>query len=75
MCKKVRIFVLERTCEANPAGENSSFIFTVCVKSVPLYHIKLAYVVLHTAAKEFSKPTSRNEEIGHFNRSLPTESF
>ena len=32
----------KRTCEANPAGKNSSFIFTVCVKSVPLYHFKLA---------------------------------
>ena len=34
-------------------GENSSFIFTVCVKSVSLYHFKLAYVVLHMAVKEF----------------------
>ena len=41
-----------RTCESNPAGENSSFIFTVCVKSVPLYHFKLTFVVLHMAAKE-----------------------
>ena len=44
---------LERTCEANVAGENSSFIFTVCVKSVPLYHFKLACVVLHMAGKDF----------------------
>ena len=43
----------QRTCEANPAGENSSFIFTIRVKSVPLYHFKLAYVVLHVAVKEF----------------------
>ena len=41
------------TCEANPADENSSFIFIVCVKSVPLYHFKLAYVILHMAVKEF----------------------
>ena len=41
------------TCEANRAGENSSFIFTVCVKSVPCYHFKLAYVVLQMAVKEF----------------------
>ena len=34
------------TFEANQAGENSLFIFTVCVKSVPRYHFKLAYVVL-----------------------------
>ena len=32
--------------------ENSSFIFTVCVKSVPRYHFKLAYVILQTAVKE-----------------------
>ena len=39
--------------EANPAGESGSFIFTVCDKSVPLHHFKLAYVVLHMAVKEF----------------------
>ena len=44
---------LERTCEVNAACENSSFIFTVCVKSVPRYHFKLAYVVLQMAVKEF----------------------
>ena len=55
-----------RICEANPAGENSSFIFTVFVKSVPLYHFKLAYVVLHMAVKTFSKPTSKNEGISHY---------
>ena len=27
----------------NPAGENSSFIFTVCIKAVPLYRFKFAY--------------------------------
>ena len=58
---------LERTCEANAAGDNSSFIFTVCVKFVPLYHFKLAYVFLHIAVKEFSKSTSKNREIGRFN--------
>ena len=41
----------KRTCEANEVDENSSFIFTVCVKSVPLYHFKLAYVVLQMAVK------------------------
>ena len=45
---------VQRTCEAIPAGENSSFILTVCVKSVPLYHFKLEFVVLHIAVKEFS---------------------
>ena len=44
----------KRTCEAKAlAGENSSFIFTVCVKSVPRYHFKLAYVILQMAVKEF----------------------
>ena len=43
---------VERICEANVTGENSSFIFTVCAKSVALYHFKLAYVVLHMAVKE-----------------------
>ena len=44
--------VTQRTCEANAAGENSSFIFTVCVKSVPRYHFKLSYVVLHMALNQ-----------------------
>ena len=43
---------MQSTCEANPVGENSSFIFTVRVKSVPLYHFKLAFVALHIAVKE-----------------------
>ena len=55
-----------RTCEANQAGENSSFIFSVCVKSVPLYHFKFAYVVLDMA-KNFSGPICKNGEIGRFN--------
>ena len=63
----LKIPVVKRTCEANPAGENSSFIFSVCIKSVPLYHSKIACVVLHTAVKNFSEPTSRNGEIGCFN--------
>ena len=44
---------MKRTCEANPVGENSSFIFTVCVKSVPPYPLKFAYEVLHISVKEF----------------------
>ena len=39
--------------QANAATENSSFIFIVCVKSVPLHHFKLPYVVLRMAVKEF----------------------
>ena len=49
----VKSIVKQRTCEANAVGENNSFIFTVFVKSVPLYHFKLAYVVLQMAVKEF----------------------
>ena len=41
--------------------------FTVCVKSVPLYYFKLAYVVLHMAVKEFFETTSKNGEVGRFN--------
>ena len=41
------------TCKVNPAGENTSFISTAFVKSVPLYHFKLAYLVLHMPVKEF----------------------
>ena len=44
---------MQSTCEANPASENSSFIFTVGVTSLPFYRFKLAYVVLHTAVKDF----------------------
>ena len=46
-------FAFERTCKANAEGENSSFIFIVCVKSVPRYYFKIAYVVLQMAVKEF----------------------
>ena len=46
-----RPIAFKRTCEINPACENDSFIFTIDVKSVPLYHF-LAYVVLHVAVKE-----------------------
>ena len=47
--------VLKGPCEANPLGENSLFIFTVCVKSVPLYDFKPDHVVLHMTVKEFFK--------------------
>ena len=64
----MKLWLIKRTCEANPAGENSSFIFTVCVKSVLLYHFKLAYV--HMAVKEFfGSPISKNGKIGRFNQS------
>ena len=44
---------VKRTSGANAASENSLFIVTVCVKSVPIYHSKLAYVVPDMAVKEF----------------------
>ena len=56
-----------RTCEANAAGEIAHSFLQSCVKSVPLYNLKLAYVDLHTAVEEFSKTTSKNGETGHFN--------
>ena len=43
----------ERMCEANAAGEIAHSFFTVCVKSFPLCHFKLAYVILYMAVKEF----------------------
>ena len=45
----------------------SSFIFTVCVRSVPCYHFKLAYIVSQMAAKEFFETPFKNGEIVFFN--------
>ena len=55
---------VKRTCKA---GENSSFIFTVRVRSVPRYHFKLAYVILQMLSKNFLKLISKNGDIGRFN--------
>ena len=53
----------KRSFKANTVGENSSFIFTVCVKSVPLYHLKFTYVVLRTAVKRiFQNPFLKMEK-------------
>ena len=57
----------QRTCEANPASENGSVIFRVCLKPVSFYYFKLAYVVLHMVVKTLSKTTSKNGEIDRFN--------
>ena len=35
------LYSFKRTCETDAVGENSSFIFTVCVKSLPVYHYKV----------------------------------
>ena len=56
--------LIQRVKQLIPRG---SFIFTVCVKSVPLYYFKDANVVLQMTAKEFLKPISKNGEIGCFN--------
>ena len=54
---------LERTCEVNAVGKNISLTFTVCVKSLPLYHFTLVYILILWLAKSFSKPASKNREI------------
>ena len=59
----------------NTVGENSSFTFTVCVKSVPHYHFKVACIVLQIAVNEVFETHSKNGEIGHINQSLLAESF
>ena len=33
--RAIKVIFFKRTCETNAACENCSFIFTVCVKSVP----------------------------------------
>ena len=43
----------KKTCEANPADENSSFILTCCFRSVSFYQVKLVYVVPYMIFKEF----------------------
>ena len=43
------------TCQVNAMGENSSFIFTCYVKTVPVYNFKLGWVVPHPSVKEFFK--------------------
>ena len=40
-----------------------------------LFHFIILYVVLHIAVKNFSKPTSKNVEMGRFKRALLIESF
>ena len=51
--KKLYSIIHYRKGPVNPTGESSSFIFTACVKSVPLDHFKLSCLVLHMAVKEF----------------------
>ena len=58
---------LQTPIQDNPTGKNSSLIFTAFVKSAPLYHFKLAHVVLHMAVKElFEAHFPKIGEIGRF---------
>ena len=50
--ENILVYTGKRTSQANQEGENCSFIFIVCVKSVLRYHFKLAYVILQMAVKE-----------------------
>ena len=43
-------------------GENSSFIFTGYVKTVPVYDSKLVWVVLHLSVQEFFKTIYQQEQ-------------
>ena len=54
----------KRTCETNAAGQNSSFIFTVWVRSVPLYHFILLSEFHTWMSNNFLKLTSKIGEIG-----------
>ena len=66
----------ERTCEANPAGENSLFMSTAVSNLFHFIILSLPRMLFYIwLSKNFSKPTSKNGEIGHFYRSLLTESF
>ena len=47
--------LLQRTCEVNRMGENSSYNFICYVKTVPVYDFQLVLVVLHKSVKEFFK--------------------
>ena len=62
-----RQLLQERTCEANPAGENSLFIVTYNVKTVPLtvppYNFQLVYTWQY---KEFSKSAAITEGMATF---------
>ena len=51
---------LERTCEANVAGKNSSFNFIACVKSVPFYHVKLISPFLEQGFEKFFDSHMKN---------------
>ena len=56
----------QRTCEVNRMGENSSFIFTCCVKTVPVYDFKLVWAVLDPSFKEYFKPLTDKSKLAMF---------
>ena len=47
--------ILYRTRKVDTMDENSSFIFTYYVKTVPVYDFKLIWEVLHPSVKEVFK--------------------
>ena len=60
---------IQRTCEVDAIGENSSFILSVS----NLFHfiiLSLPMKFYIWLAKNFSRLASKNGEIGRFNRSL-----
>ena len=61
---KLRFLFNMSSCEVNPVGENSSIIFTFCVKTVSFYRVKPVQVVLHMTTKEFFETASKYGEIG-----------
>ena len=54
------------TCEVNGMGENSSFIFTSYVKTVPVYDFELVWVVLHPPVRDVSKRFTNKIKITAF---------
>ena len=52
----------KRTCEVNTMGENSSFIFTCYVKTVPGDDFKFVWIVVHPTVNEFFKTIYEQEQ-------------
>ena len=60
---KIQIVVIFfKTCEASAADENSSFIFTVRFKSVPLYHFKIVLCTTYGFQRIFPNPLLKREK-------------
>ena len=52
----------QRTCEVNRMDENRSFTLTCYVKTVPVYDLKLVWVVLHRSVKVFFKTIHQQDQ-------------